>query len=269
MKKLALLPLFILIAFIFSCKDSDRDEDTSINSSRDYASGQSFVYDAFKLIHQAALSSKGITANNLADTTSLFGCDTLMVDTTTSPMMLTISNNGICLGNGSERIGEIIISFTGKYDALGNNITATFNNYLYNGYPISGSISYSFTGIINGYPTYSFSANKVKLTNSRGRTIEWSCNQTITITAGETTADYNDDTYMISGTASGMTFEGNDFTASITSDLTILGNCNWPSSGITTVSPENKDPRLLDFGSSCDNKATAKVYSLEYEVVFI
>ena len=263
MKHFNILLIFVLTLSIFSCKDSDRDEDTTTNSSTDYAMGQSLVYDAFKLVHQAALSSKGITAVNLADTTSLFGCDTIIVDTLASPMTMTLQFNGDCSGNGNNRTGSITATFSSKYDALGCVINISFNNYTYNEYPLSGNIFYSYNQLTGTAPTYSYNANNIIGFNGH---IEWSGNQSITVTSGETTADVSDDTYIISGSASGRSFRGNIFSAVIDVDLTLLGNCNWISSGLVTVSPENKNIRVLNFGSSCDANATVSIYSNEYQI---
>ena len=267
MKRLNFI-LIISVLALFSCKDSDRDQDVSINSCEAYGVGQSYAMGVFKMVHQAALSSRGIAVNNLADTTSLFGCDTLIVDTTTNPMTITIQFNGMCIYNGNEYIGEINATFSGKYDNLGTVVNISFNNYYYNSYPVNGNISCNFQGTINGNPTYGVNSSNFSIENSKNRTLTFSGGQTLEVTSGETTATFNDDTYSIRGSASGRAFEGNDFTVLIDTDLTLNGNCNWVNSGIATVSPENKQPRILDFGSSCDNKGNAQIYGLSYEVVF-
>ena len=266
MKHLNIILILVLTISIFSCKDSDRDEDVTTNSCTDYAFGQGVMYDAFKLVHQAALSSRGITAANLADTTSLFGCDTLIVDTLSNPMTITIQFNGTCNGNDMDRSGSITASFSSKYDALGCMVDISFNNYTYGVYPIgSGTISYIYNGLNGTYPAYSYNVNSMVITNN-DRRISWSGNQTLNITAGETTAQTTDDTYSITGSASGVTYQGNDFTALIDTDLMLSGDCKWVSSGNVTVSPENKNPRALNFGSSCDAMATVSIYSLDYEI---
>lgn len=262
MRNLKILLIISTILFI-GCKDSDRDDDTTINSCEDYATAQSYAYDIYKIVHQAAYSSKGITANNLADTTTLFGCDTLIVDTTTTPMTIDIQFNGTC----NTRKGNIYASFTNKYDNLGSSVSITLNNYYYNGFPISGTVNYNFSGVINGEPTYNITFTNIEIKNSKERILSWSANQTLKITSGETTATFNDDSYSIEGSSSGRAFAGNDFTALTNTDLMLLGNCKWINSGSATVSPENKVPRNLNFGSGCDNKATAQIYELSYEVV--
>lgn len=266
MKKLCFLMIMSTI-LIAACKDSDRDTDTSINSSTDYAMAQSYVYDVFKMVHEAALSSKDITTNNLSDTTTLFGCDTLIVDTMSSPMSITIQFNGTCSNNSNSRSGSIVATFSNKYDNFGTAVNISFNNYIYNNYPINGNISYTYGGVISGVPTYNFSINQFSIKNSKELSVTFSGNQSLGIISGKTTAEFNDDTYSISGTASGRAYAGNEFNATINTNLSLLGSCKWVSSGITSVSPENKVPRNLDFGSGCDNKATAKIYTISHEIV--
>lgn len=257
MKNLTIFSLVIVV--LFSCKKSDRDEDSTTNSSSDYATTQSMAYDVFKLVHQAALSSKGITANNLADTTSLFGCDTLIVDTASNPMKIDIRFNGTC----NDRSGVINATFNTKYDAYGCTVNINFINFKYLDNSISGNISYNFTGLVNSIPTYSYTIHYFQY-----KSISFKGNQTIEIHGGETTAAFSDDTYMIRGTGSGVASVGNEFTTSIATDLTLLGSCQWISGGIVNVSPENKPTRTLDFGSGCDNNATVKIYDINYDITF-
>jgi len=268
MKRLNKYLIFTLVIVLISCsKSSDRDEDTSTNSSTDYAMGQSAVYDAFKLVHQAANSSKGIALVNMVDVTSLFGCDTLIVDTTSNPMTITIQFNGTCTDNGIDRSGSITATFSSKYDVPGCSVGISFNNYTYKSYPLgNGTIIYNYTGLTGTSLNYSYTANNIEIV-SNNRTLWWSGNQSIMVTSGETTATVSDDSYTITGSASGSTFAGNQFSATIDVDLTLLGNCKWVGSGVVTVSPENKNPRILDFGSGCDDKVTVKIYSTEQEIV--
>jgi len=268
MKHSKILLILALGISLFGCsKSSDRDDDTTINSSLDYAFGQSVVYDAFKIVHQAANSSKGIASINMLDTNSLFGCDTLIVDTTTNPMSITIEFNSVCSGNGIERTGSITALFSSKYDALGCLVGITFNNYTYKGYPVNtGTVSYSYTGLTGTYPSYSYAVDNVKIENG-DKFMYWSGNQSLTISSGEGSATITDDIYSISGSAFGITYAGNDYSTTSGIDLTLLGNCEWISSGTVEVTPENKTTRILDFGSSCDDKAIVKVYSTEQEIV--
>ncbi|MCO6498980.1 MAG: hypothetical protein J5I47_01205 [Vicingus serpentipes] len=267
MKQFYTLVFVLLVLGITSCRDSDRDEDTTTNSSEDYATGQTIIHDIFKIVHQAAYSSKGITTANLADTNTIFGCDTLIIDTISNPKKITVQFDNPCSFNYVSRSGTIIITTSSKYDTPGASTSVNFSNYNYNNYSIlSGTVSVVYNGIVDGKPNYSFNTNELRIENNRKRSIYIQNTQRFSIQAGETTATFVDDTYSISGTTNGTTFEGNSFTATITTNLTLLGSCRWINSGLVNVSPNNKPVRKLNFGSSCDNKASVSIYDITHDI---
>lgn len=262
---------YFLLMFIFlgnsSCRKSDRDDDKTTNTSQDYAMVQSMAMDVFKIIHQAALSSQGISANNLTTATTIFGCDTLIVDTISSPMNIIVQFTD-CSASGIVRNGKIKATFSSKYDIAGANVNISFIDYAHNTMPVSGAIKIVNTGINNGSPTYSFSTNEFKVEEGwKNRAVYWNANQSLTQTSGETTADFSDDSYTVKGISNGRTFAGNTFTTN-TEGLNFSGNCNWVSSGIATVSPENLALRTLDFGLGCDNNAVVTFFGKQHEIAF-
>lgn len=264
MKKIVAL-LLVITAFS-ACKKSDRDKDKSTNSSQDYATAQSLAQDVFKMVHQAAMSSQGIVTNPLTNATTLFGCDTIIVDTSSNPMWLKIQFNTDCANNGVTRNGEIKAQFTSKYSQIGTTTKISFNNYRYNGYAVDGYLNYSLSSITNNQPLYVMIADNFKIDEGRkNRAIYFSTNQNFIIQNGISTADFTDDTYQITGTATGRTFSGNSFSAS-TDGLTQLGNCNWVSSGTALVTPDNLPTRTLQFGAGCDNNISVLLYGKSYEV---
>ena len=259
----------LLIIGISSCRDSDRDEDITTNSSEDYATGQNIVCDIFKIVQQASFSSKGFTTNNSADTNTLFGCDTLIVDTSSNPKSILIQFDNPCTFNNIARSGTITITTNAKYDTPGASTTVSFSNYQHNSYSIlSGTISVIYNGILNGSPNYSFNANDLKIENNKQQSLTWSSTQKISLDAGDTTATTTDDSYSITGTNDGVAFKGNNFNTTISNKLALWRNCNWISAGIVNVSPNNKAVRKLNFGSSCDNKANVSIYDINYDIVF-
>jgi len=269
MKQFYVLLFVIFALVIVSCKNSDRDEDTTTNSSEDYATGQTIIHDIFKIVHQAAYSSKGFATNHLADTNTIFGCDTLIVDTISIPKTITVQFDNPCSYNYVNRLGTIIISTNSKYDTQGAVTNMSFSNYKYSSsYSIlSGTISIIYNGLMDGKPNYSFNTQDLKIENNKQRSIIIQNTQNISIVAGETTATFIDDTYSISGTTEGSTFQGNTFTATVTSNLTLLGSCRWISSGQVNVSPNNKAVRKLNFGSACDNSASVNIYDISHNIV--
>jgi hypothetical protein len=265
MKKLFLIALASCFIFI-GCKKSDRDDDTSTNSTEDYAFSTSLVYDIFKTIHQASSTSQGIVSSTTVDSTSVFGCDTIIFDGSTNPKTLSVNFNN-CSSSTDTRNGSINVSYNGLYDVLGTVTTISFNDYTFNDFAfVSGTISYQYNGLVNNYPTYSITFNEVKIRNNQNQKVFYSGSYQLAIIDGGLTPLFNDDVYEITGSTTGRVFKGNAFSAQIVDKLTINGNCNWVSSGQALVKPESKTTRALNFGSGCDNKITVTLYDINYEL---
>jgi hypothetical protein len=259
---IALASCFILLG----CKKSDRDDDTSTNSSEDYAFSTGLVYDVFKIVHQASNTSQGIVSSTTVDSTTVFGCDTIIFDGSTNPKTLRINFDN-CSSSTNSRSGYIDVSYNGFYDDLGTVTTISFNDYTLNGFTfIAGTISYQYNGIVNNFPTYSLTFNEVKIRNDQNQKVFYSGSYQLAIIDGELTPLFNDDVYEITGSTTGRVFKGNAFSAQIVDKLTINGNCDWVSSGQALVKPESKTTRALNFGSGCDNKITVTLYDINYEL---
>ncbi|MCB9360056.1 MAG: hypothetical protein H6587_00850 [Flavobacteriales bacterium] len=264
MKKLFLIALACCFTIV-GCKKSDRDDDTSTNSSEDYAFSTGLVYDVFKIVHQASNTSQGIVSSTTVDSTSVFGCDTIIFDGSTTPKTLSINFNNCSSSNS--RNGYINASYNGFYDDLGTVTTISFNDYILNDFTfIAGTISYQYNGIVNNFPTYTITFNEVKIRNNQNQKIFYSGSYQLAIIDGEATPLFNDDVYEITGSTTGRVFKGNAFSAQVVDKLTINGNCEWVSSGQALVKPESKTTRTLNFGSSCDNKITVTLYDINYEL---
>jgi hypothetical protein len=77
-----------------------------------------------------------------------------------------------------------------------------------------------------------------------------------------------DDTYSITGSASGTVASGNSYTIAITQALVRKMSCYWFESGKVEVAPAGRLTRTLDYGSSgCDNKATVTIAGNTYNIL--
>lgn len=265
MRKLFLIALASCFIFV-GCKKSDRDDDTSTNSSEDYAFSTGLVYDVFKIVHQASNTSTGIVSSTTIDSTSVFGCDTIIFDGSTNPKTLRVYFDN-CSSSTATRSGNIDVSYNGFYDDLGTITTISFNDYSLNNFTfIGGTISYQYNGDVNNFPTYTITFNEVKIRNNQNQKIFYSGSYQLSVINGESTPLFNDDVYEITGSTTGRVFKGNAFSAQIVDKLTINGNCDWVSSGKALVKPESKTTRALNFGSDCDNKITVTLYDINYEL---
>ena len=78
--------------------------------------------------------------------------------------------------------------------------------------------------------------------------------------SGESTQQWSDDVYLVTGSASGTGSQGGTFSATITSALKRTVACHQFVSGTVEVTPANRPTRYIDFGNGdCDNIATVTV----------
>ena len=86
--------------------------------------------------------------------------------------------------------------------------------------------------------------------------------------AGTGTPEITDDTFMLTGTASGINQVGNTFTSVIETALSVDNNCKHIVSGILKVTPKNLSVRKLNYGDgSCDGTMTFNINGATNNVV--
>ncbi|MGE0560929.1 MAG: hypothetical protein AB7O47_03865 [Flavobacteriales bacterium] len=255
------------ITALLGCEKSDRDEDKSTYTSADVAFATNLVYDVFKTVHQAAYYSQGIVSSATIDTNTVFGCDTITVDTLSNPKSLQIKFNTDCTSNGIIRNGKLNAYINGLYDTPSTTTTISIYDYNYNGKTIfSGTMSYQYIGLTDSFPTYNLTFSELKIVNSYNQKIFYSGSHQLKIIQGKLTQEISDDVYAITGNNSGIVFKGNAFTSEITTNLNLAGNCNWIGSGLVDVKPYNNPTRTLDFGSGCDSKINVSIYDKTYDI---
>ena len=88
------------------------------------------------------------------------------------------------------------------------------------------------------------------------------------MTAGESTLIWSDDVYSITGSASGKSAKGNNFSATITSALIVKLTCKNIVKGTFDFDPGTGKPvRTVDYGDgTCDDVATVTIGSKTYTV---
>jgi hypothetical protein len=173
---------------------------------------------------------------------------------------------GVLCSDFRYRRGIIEITYTGPYRSPGTIITTTFNNYFVgfdttNMYQVTGTKTVTNLGMnAANHLNYSISVNG-QLINSGGSTMSWNSTRNREWITGENTAnDWRDDEYVITGSANGTNFEGNSFTANITSGLLIALNCPYIKQGVFELTPAGKATRIFDYGNgTCDANASVTV----------
>jgi hypothetical protein len=77
---------------------------------------------------------------------------------------------------------------------------------------------------------------------------------------GSSTATPWDDAYEITGGATGINRNGIAYSMSISTPLRAEIGCPWLVSGVVTITPDENESRVVDFGSGdCNNGFTVTV----------
>lgn len=169
------------------------------------------------------------------------------------PRIVTVDygEEGCESGRGIIRRGKIILTITAERGEVGRQVIQTFEEFYVNDYKIEGTRTRTIvsevqrTAVLEGG----------KLTTPEGEVFTREANRTFDQIEGADTPERADDVFQITGSATGVTPEGNSYTREITTPLIKSRLCPWVTSGIveTTVGDAQ---RILDFGDGeCDNVA--------------
>ncbi len=266
--------LFVVAAIgitISSCrKKEEKDNDTSASS--DNALAEITFNDVNNIADEASTGSlTSYLAPNDGDYKSVLStCATINNDTVSVPHLLTIdfgSTNCLC-ADGRNRRGIINVSYTGNYRDSASTHTISFTNYFVNDNQILGTKTVTNNGHnAAGHLVYSIQVNGQIIKASGGGTITWTSSRQREWIAGESTPAWNDDSYLITGSASGTSAAGRSFTAAITSALRKNIGCRYLVSGTLALTPSGRATRYIDFGSgACDNQATVTINGNVYNI---
>jgi hypothetical protein len=263
-----LLLLLCTAALLFSCQDSERDKDTLTNTSEENALAEAIFSDAFKMVHEAALHSRGIGQDTIIDTT-LFGCDQISVDTTSTPRLLFIDFGftGCIASYGVSRMGRIIAEFTGTYPDSNSIVNMRFLNYNFGPYKIDGLVIVVNRGRISSAdPLSTFFIENGTITTER-TSYTWQGNKSWTQTAGVATLTVTDDVFSITGTTFGTNRNGNTYDTEVTKPNVLLNDCFHITSGTVEVNIKNISKRTVDYGSgSCDRNASVTINGKAHQI---
>lgn len=258
-----------LLAFS-ACKKETQDA----SYSTDNALAEAAFGDIYSQINQTAESD-----GNLRN-----GCTTITIDTTSPnwfPATVTLDFGAGCLGTDNRvRSGKLIAVFSGRWRDVGTTITVTPDNYRTNGSLVEGQLTLTNLGPSgNTNPRIGYVVVNGKVTDASGDVIEWERNNVYEWVAGSTTsyatngeAGVLDDVWHITGTGSGVTRNGNAYTAEITETVEFAVGCQWRyTDGRIEILPDGlgaSQMRFMDFGDgTCDNKLTVGVGTYSYEVI--
>jgi len=266
--KTSLAGAILLTLVIAGCrKEKKVDNDTTVATDNNLA--EIGFNELTNITDAAANGYLNSTGYKSSWDTTILGCATVIIDTVSSPRQIIVdygSTNCTC-GDGRQRRGKIITTFTGRYRDAGTVITHTFDNYFVNNNQILGTKTVTNMGNnSSGHPYFNISVSG-SVIKATGGTITWSSTRVREWIAGYDTYILADDVYLITGSGSGTNASGTNFTVTITSALRIELSCPRIVSGVLDITPSGKPTRTLNYGSgACDNQATVTINGNTYNI---
>ena len=224
MKKIV-LALSILTLLLYSCKDEDviiNNELASTQASQDHLVAEKIFNNIGRVVEDGFMDND---ENKNCPSYTLINTNTTDQDT----MIIDFGNgNPDCFSaiyNNLKR-GKIIVIYTGKYRDSLSVMTTTFDNYHVNNNLVQGERIVTNKGInINGNICFTIEVNNASINTSNG-TINWeSIQEREWVEGSATPSGIFDDSYSITGSASGNGVNGNSFTMSITEPLYVDLGC--------------------------------------------
>lgn len=194
----------------------------------------------------------------------------------TFPKTITLDfGEGVIGLDGKTRSGIITIVATGPYQEAGATFTTTPENYFVNDYQIQGVKTVTNNGLNeSGNLNYDIVVTEGSVTSPSGNIATWESTRNREWISGQTTTWFTDgldgvldDTYSITGNASGVNGNDRAFTFNIVDPLIVSLDCYWVKQGVLELSPEGLNTRTLNYGMGvCDNEATLTVNSNTYDI---
>lgn len=255
--------LLITSLIIGACRKSERDKDTELQSSKDFAKSLKIFLNVFRTADYYSKNTAGIYKLNQSQS----GCDSIWYDTLSATKKVIIDfGTGCSSFDNITKKGRMIITYSSRYSKTNNIANITLENFSLYDEKITGSIN--ITNIsdtaANAIPTYAFNVSGGKIT-SGDKHLEFTALTKIITSSGQTTAISSDDVFKISGTFTGRSYSNNNYSCKTTSDIEYGYSCEYPLAGKTDLTPANLGQRNLDFGSGCDSKFTIVLFYNTYE----
>lgn len=267
----------IAIAFtsiVSSCKKKTSEEkDSDTSSATDQSLASTSVNDLTSIADEVGRSNSVSSFKTTESSALLSSCASVSFDTIAAAKTVTINfgtTNCLC-NDGRYRRGILKLNFTGRYRDSLTVITVTPTNYFVNDNQVLGLKTIKNKGHnAANHLVYEINANISVIKAGGAGTVLWNSTRQREWLTGENTLSWLDDTYSITGNASGTSASGNTFTSVITSPL--IRNMAFAcrrhfTAGILEHTPSGKATRYINYGSgACDDQATVTINGNVYTI---
>jgi len=255
-------------------KDTTPTTTTTTSSPSDYTAAQddanaSFTVQDTKNIADGAAKGQATDRTMGGYPMLVPHSDTTIGTVTDSVLDVYFGPTDILCADGRLRRGHVLVWYLPHgYFTQGNTIGMGFQNYFVNDIGITGSRNLTNTGVDSaGLHTWAFTANLTLTYPNSGGTATWTSTRTNTLTKVAGTFYYS-----ITGTASGVSRKGINYSITITSPIYVtalpylLGGCRYFEAGNVTVTIPTYSIDLA-FGTAigtCSDAATATINGKTY-----
>lgn len=265
-----------LTGLFSSCKKKDKEveeKDSDTSSAADQSLASSVVNDMTSIADEAGRTNNVSSFRTSNTNGILTNCTTLTFDTMAAAKTVTVNfGTTNCLGNdGRYRRGALILNFSSRYRDSLTVITVTPQNYFVNDNQVTGTKTITNNGHnAANHLVYSINANIQILRANNAGTISWQSTRQREWLAGESTPNWQDDLYSITGGATGTSSGGGSFQSTITAPLIrnmSLACRRYFTAGTIAHTPSGKATRYLDYGNgACDDQATVTINGISYPI---
>ena len=167
--------------------------------------------------------------------------------------------------------GKIIVSYSDIYAEESSITHVSFENFKINNELVQGDIKITCMGTNENENTYfNIEVTNGSITTSNG-IINWESNRTKEWISGKSTKfERSDDIYNITGSSSGNSVNGNNFSVTISEELNVSLNCSSCTiiSGKSKITSNNNISKEINYGfNACDCDATIKLNDIDYSVI--
>ncbi|MFA6570594.1 MAG: hypothetical protein WCT77_05090 [Bacteroidota bacterium] len=222
MKKILFTALAVLMISFWNCKENSVEATLdSIQSADDNASAENefgAVFDYINTEGSNATSINGIALSKQDEIQTrerlLPECATLTIDSASRTMTIDFGITNCLCNDGRYRRGKVIAVFSGKWKDLGSSVTVSLENYYVNDNKVTGTKTITHTAA----HTWHTVVTDASVTTETG-TISWTADRTVEQTAGYNTLTIWDDSYKVTGSATGTNRKGTNFTVTIDEPL--------------------------------------------------
>ncbi len=261
-KVLIFAALLSIVAFNSGCKKEKDETDTEAfqTTAEDIGQAETIGQDIDNMTAEVARTGtfdQTNASNPSHDQFNFISCATVTHDSINH--IITYDFHNCCTGaDGKVRAGRVFVNYTGTgYFDPGTSWVVTFDSFYVNTRHVEGTRSVLNNGFnTGGNMNWTITATNMRITKTDGSWRTWNSTRNREMVAGYGDTIWENDDYLVNGTASGTNSNG-DSVDCILTNLRREHDCHWITSGTLQITPSSRPVRTIDFGSgSCDDDAT-------------